>query len=387
MRILFALEYFWPHAGGVETLFDGLATRLAARGHEVRVLTMRLPGMKQRETRNGYAIERIKVPLDARVLASAWMLPALVRNARWADVVHTSTYHVAPGASVAGTLTRTPVVLTVHERIGRAAFSIPRLSLFGALGLYLLEHAAFRFPSARIVAVSEATKRDVIAGGIRASRVTRIHNFLDESPWNPEALAGRTEEITERYELEGRTVIACYGRPGATKGIEYAILAFPRIHEELPNAILLLICGSQPAAGKRIVEKALDKIGRDDVIELNDLPFKDLPAHVNAADVVVIPSLTEGFGFTTVESCLLGKKIVATRVGAIPEVISGRYLLVPPKDPDAIAKAAVSIVKSPPEAEPAKRFDAERMSERYLEEYERVRKRRASSDASAGSGG
>lgn len=375
MRILIALEYFWPHAGGVETLFDTLATRLAAQGHAVRVLTMRLPGTKTHETRNGYIIERVGVPFDARTLASAWMLPALVRNARWADIVHTSMYHVAPGASIAGTLTRTPVIVTAHERIGRRAFSLPRLSWLGALGLYLLEHVAFRFPYARIAAVSEATKRDIVRGGIRAERVTRVYNFLDTTPWDPDALEERTSAIIEKRELESRTVIACYGRPGATKGLEYAVLAFPKIREAIPNATLLFICGSTPAAGKRIVERALDRVGRESVIELSDLPFKDLPAHVNCADVVVVPSLTEGFGFTTLESCLLGKKVVASRVGAIPEVVSGRYLLVEPKDPDAIASAVVSILKEPPEPEPAKRFESERMVERYLEEYERVRKK------------
>lgn len=371
MNILFVLEYYPPHVGGVEFLFERIAQGLAARGHSVKVLTTRLPTMKKREDRGGVIIERVNVPFDSRSLFSIWTIPTAIRMARWADVIHTSTYNAIPPASIAGTLTRTPVLITGHERLGKLWFTLPRISRLKAGALYLAEHILYRFPSARIAAVSEASRRDVIEAGIRASKVTRIYNAFEEAPWTAPDLPERTNALADELELHDKTVIATYGRPGITKGIEYAIAAFPRIKQELPNAKLLVIISRRPEQGYLAISHMLDQM-RDDVIERNDVPFSELPAYVNLADVVIVPSLTEGFGYTTLEASTLEKRIVASDAGAIPEVIFGRYILVAPRNPDAIAHAAVRLVKMPIDATAPKRFSAEATIDAYESAYEEI---------------
>lgn len=373
MNILFVLEYYPPRIGGVETLFETIAKGLAERGHDVRVITTRLTDYKKRETRAGVRIERIDIPYDSRSLFSLWTIPAVIRAARWADVIHTSTYNAIPPASIAGVLTRTPVIVTGHERLGKKWFSLPRISKIKAFGLYLAEHILYRFPVARIAAVSDATKRDLIVGGIRERKLTRVYNAFNDEPWSTD-LTEKTAALEEQYDLEDKTVFCMFGRPGITKGLEYGIAAFPRIKQELPNAKMLLIISKSPAHGYEEVSRILDEIGRDDVIEKNDVPFSELPAHVNLADVVIVPSLTEGFGYTTLEASTLKKKIIASDAGAIPEVISGKYVLVAPANPEAIAHAAVRIVKMPIERTPEKRFPAEQTILDYESEYARVKR-------------
>ena len=372
MRILFVLEYYPPHIGGVESLFETIARGLVERGHEVRVLTTQLSGYKRKETLDRVRVERIRIPFDSRGLFAIWALARTIPLARWADVIHTSTFMAVPAASIAGMLTRTPVLITGHERIGKRWFSLPRVSKLSAMALYLTEHALYRFPAARIIAVSDATRRDIIAAGIRAEKVTRIYNAFDERAWTDPSLAQRTEALEKEHDLEDKTVFVVYGRPGVTKGIEYAVEAFERIRAYLSNAKLVLITGRTPAAGYRDVSHVLDRIGREHVIERNDLAFDELPAYVNLADVVIVPSLTEGFGYTTLESATLHKRIVASNVGAIPEVIFGRYRLIDPRDPEAIAHACVAITKKPPEASAPKRFPARSTIEAYEAEYTRI---------------
>ena len=371
MRILVVLEYYPPHTGGVERLFEAIATGLVERGHDVRVITTRIGDAPKRERRGGVTIERVRVPLESRTLFSLFAIPAVLRAARWADVIHTSTYTAIVPASIAGVLSRRPVLITGHERIGRRWFHLPRVNAASALFYYLTEHILYRFPSARIAAVSEATRRDIRAGGIPQRKLTRVYNAIDTEPWKPRA---RNRALVERYGLKDRTVFVVYGRPGVSKGIEYAVRAFPIIKARIPNAVLMLLIPKRPADGYRAIQRELDRIGRDGIIELNELGFSELVEHVNLADAVIVPSLTEGFGFTTYESCLLSKRVVASNIGSIPEVVFGRSVLVEAGNPESIARGCEQVLREPTRSEP-KRFTRDAMIEGYLAEYERIAKR------------
>jgi D-inositol-3-phosphate glycosyltransferase len=369
MRILIVLEYYPPHTGGVERLFETIAEGLAQRGHAVRIITTRIAGSAKRETRNRVLIERVSVPGASRNLFAFWAIPKVVHAAKWADIIHTSTYTAIVPSSIAGVLKKRPVLITGHERIGRRWFSLPRINRIAALTYYLSEHVLYRFPATLIAAVSEASRRDIIAGGIAEHKVVRVYNAIDDNPWKKRA---RSRELVERYGLKDRTVFVVYGRPGVSKGVEYAVRAFPLIKERIANATLLLLVSKQPEDGYRTISHELDRIGRDDVIERSELSFPELVEHVNLADVVIVPSLTEGFGFTTYESCLLDKRVVASNIGSIPEVISGRYVLVDPADPESIARGCEKVLSQKTRTE-AKRFTIRAMIDAYESVYDQLR--------------
>ena len=75
------------------------------------------------------------------------------------------------------------------------------------------------------------------------------------------------------------------------------------------------------------------------VIMLEPVSHKMLPKYVRAADCVVVPSLAEGFGYAAAEACALRVPVVATRTTSLPEVVSGKYLLVNPRSSEEIATA------------------------------------------------
>jgi len=56
---------------------------------------------------------------------------------------------------------------------------------------------------------------------------------------------------------------------------------------------------------------------------------------------VIVPSLTEGFGFTAAESCAMNKIVVASNTTSLPEVVSGKYTLVEPGNSEAIANGII----------------------------------------------
>jgi glycosyltransferase involved in cell wall biosynthesis len=104
----------------------------------------------------------------------------------------------------------------------------------------------------------------------------------------------------------------------------------------------------------------------------------DVLAEMAAADLVVIPSRQETFGLVALEAMALGKPIVASRVGGLPEVLEGAdALLVEPDDPTELAAAIESArarLRSAPDfgarnRELAARFSTQRMTDGYLEAY------------------
>src|SRR5262249_42408540 len=113
LEILFALEYFPPHTGGVETLFGQLAAGLVERGHRVRVVTSEQPGAPAREPARGVEIPRISLPRTGhRYFFSLLAIPPLLRLARTADLLHTTTYTAALPAWLAARRAGKPVVIT-----------------------------------------------------------------------------------------------------------------------------------------------------------------------------------------------------------------------------------------------------------------------------------
>lgn len=96
MKILFVLEYYFPHIGGVETLFKSLCEGLVKKGHKVKVVTMQIEGTKGNEIVNGVDITRI--PFPNRYLFTFLSFFDVLRLAKGVDIIVTTTYNGAPPA-------------------------------------------------------------------------------------------------------------------------------------------------------------------------------------------------------------------------------------------------------------------------------------------------
>jgi glycosyltransferase involved in cell wall biosynthesis len=144
--------------------------------------------------------------------------------------------------------------------------------------------------------------------------------------------------------LGDKFIYMSYGRPGISKGLEYLIRAVPLIAEIIPNAKLLMILGKMPTDGYSKITGLIKTMKLEDRVTLLDPVLRDeLPSYIAAADCVVVPSISEGFGFTAIEACAMGKPVVASNVASLPEVISGTYMLVKPADPPSIANGVQAV--------------------------------------------
>jgi glycosyltransferase involved in cell wall biosynthesis len=125
------------------------------------------------------------------------------------------------------------------------------------------------------------------------------------------------------------------------KGFEYLIEAIPTITKTFPKAKILIV-GDGPLS-ERLEALSEELRVRDNVIFAG---FRsDIKEILSAIDILVIPSLLEGFPMITLEAMAMAKPIVATNIDGITEQITDEVngILVPPKNPSALAKASTVI--------------------------------------------
>jgi len=338
-RLLYVLDNYWPHIGGSERAFKVLCESMAALGHEVTVMTLRQENQPAEAVVEGVKIIRVSAG-RSRYLFSCLGILRCLRLARHADIIHAVTFNAAPIAAMAGIILKKPTILTVLETwIGRwrdySEFSPLKAALHD-----LAERLIFSFPFDAYVGISRYTSDRVRAVVRRAKdRVSTIYFGFDAGPWAEHPTEGLTpEKLTT---TESPFLIVAYGRPGTSKGFVHLIDAFAEIQLSLPNASLVLVLSSSSQYSRELIKLKL-RAGRG-ISFMPTLPSGDLIRLVQSANCVVVPSLTEGFGYTTLEAAASGVPIVASNTASIPEVIGGRYILVAPRDSAAIARAVIKI--------------------------------------------
>ena len=141
----------------------------------------------------------------------------------------------------------------------------------------------------------------------------------------------------------------------------------PEITSAIPESRLILILSRETKAEYRIIMRLVDEANRktNNITVIDPVPLDRLPDYINIADTVVIPSLSEGFGFSAAESCMLGKKVVITDTGSLPEVIFGRVVKVQKADSHALAQGVIRMFNNDFEVVAPKIFTWEKALQQY----------------------
>lgn len=373
-RILFVLEFFFPHVGGLETLFQHLAEGLVQHGYRVTVVTLWLPGTNKRETHNGVEIVRVKTPGFAqRYLFMLYAFPAVLREARVADLIHTTTYNAALPAWLASLVARRPAIITVHEVFAEQWQRLPGLNPLLGYAFRAFEWAILQLPFAHFIGDSNFTARRLQQRmRIPASKVSTVYPAVDYNFWD----RARHERRVLKDEAPGIAdgpVYLYFGRAGLSKGLGYLIEAARIIHRARPDSHGVFILARDPLAP---FERALRQIAQyglaGHVIVLDPVPRAELPGYLLAADCVVVPSISEGFGYAAVEAATLGCPVVTTTGHSVEEVLSNSAHFVPPRDPVALARAIIEVMQNRPEWREPERYDVAQHIAGVEAVYERI---------------
>jgi teichuronic acid biosynthesis glycosyltransferase TuaC len=199
------------------------------------------------------------------------------------------------------------------------------------------------FPRAkRVVAVSRPLRDAAVALGAAPDRVDIVPNGVDTDSFKP---ADRAEARRELGVPPDARVVLFVGRIDREKGAVDLVRAFCLGASRL-RGVQLVMVGDGPA-----VEECR-RLSRDagvTAIFKGARPHAEVPRWLAACDVMALPSWHEGTPNVVLEAIACGRRVVATRVGGIPHVITSDRLgiLVPPKDPAALARALEQAVWAP----------------------------------------
>lgn len=191
--------------------------------------------------------------------------------------------------------------------------------------------------SARVIAISDAVGKR-FAGSRHARKVRVVYNGVDPDLWTP-AAPGPPGGA-------GLTVLLV-GRLMPAKGQATLLRAAPVVLERFPATRFVLL-GMDSDGERARLRRLAAALGIAGAVEIRDWEADPRPAF-GSADVVVLPSRSEGFGRVLVEAGLLAKPVVASRVGGIPEVVldGETGILVPPEDAAALADALLKLLGDP----------------------------------------
>jgi glycosyltransferase involved in cell wall biosynthesis len=149
--------------------------------------------------------------------------------------------------------------------------------------------------------------------------------------------------ILRSYPLRknGEKIILCVCRLEPRKDIPTLLLAMNQILKKVDARLLIVGDGLLRDHLTRMIET----MGLSKRVTIDSKTgYDDLPAYYQSADVFSMSTLYEGLGIVFLEAMSCGLPIVSTHVGAIPEIVDSSGILVPPRNPPALAEAIIRVL-------------------------------------------
>jgi glycosyltransferase involved in cell wall biosynthesis len=373
VKILFILTYYRPHVSGLTIYVERLARALAARGHEVSVLTSHYArNLPREEIIEGVRV--VRVPVVFR-LNKGVLMPSFPFRAWRAINAHD--------------------VVSIHLPQVEGALAV-WLARWAGRKPIITYHCDLQMPPAWYgKIVDRLTFLDnLLAGSMADTIVAYTQDFADHSPFLshfrskvrvilppvtiPDPTPAGIEALRKRAGLlDGQQVIGFAARFAYEKGANYLISAIPDILQSIPNVRVLL-------AGPY----GRDVIGESIWYDLQPLirqyqPYLTFLGTLNPTqmadffalcDVVTVASInnTESFGLVQVEAFMCGTPVVATDLPGVrqPVKMTGMGEIVPVADAEGLARGIVKVLTAPqdyarPLVEIVRLFDLERTVSEY----------------------
>ena len=323
------------------------------------------PGCPLEEKAKHAEIQVFPVAMRGEVdLLAGYRLRTHVKRFNY-DIIHSHTSHAHTLGFLASLGTRTRLVVS-----RRVDFSIFRHSFLHLSGI------KYRSMADYYIAISHKIKDVLVQDGVPGQRIFVVHSGIDPERFT----ADRMDHLIPEFNLKSNEpIVVNVAHLAGHKGQQYLVRAIPLVLAKIPAARFFIV-------GEGELMNELQALAAS--LGLNkELIFtgfrQDVGAFYHVADLFVMSSVQEGLGTAVIDALALGKPVVASNSGGIPEVIldgeTGR--LVAPADPAALAEAIIELLTNPERAKRMARrgqevvrqdFSVEAMVEKNIEVYQRI---------------
>jgi len=348
MRLLFinSIQMF----GGGEIWMLRALRALQERGHHVWLCCRPETEVGKRAVAQGIAVEFVRFggDFDPRTI---FKLARFMKRER-IDAVLTNMDKELRLGGIAAKLAGVPVV-------------IPRRGIDYPLKNRWRYRFAYNVLATRIMANSQATKRALLrhAPWLDAERIEVIYNGIDAEPFvQPSAHNFRAVWNVKSDE----PLLGFVGQLDERKGIRVLLAAFQQIKRELPKTRLVFV-GQGPL--REFIADEVKQHNWDGVVLLPGF-LDDVAGVMQAIDILLLPSLWEGFGIVLIEAMAAGKPAISTDTSSMPEIIADGQTgyVVPPGDAEALAERTIRLLRNAALREKFGQAARQRLAEKFTHE-------------------
>lgn len=333
------LALFWPRYGSAFTSLNDLVLRLDRERFNVIFIYLSGHGVDKNPIEEaGYKVfylSNIEL-INAFRLSILFKLVKILKEHN-VDILHCHRHKPTFYGALASVFVKTRVLLSHVHGLSRTRNK----------GRRLLNFFLFRRVN-RIIAIAHKVKENILEDNwsLSADKILILENSVDYRLFSN--LSTSKLEAREMLGLSADALVfGTVGRLAPTKGQSYLIKAFAEVKQKLPKSVLLLVGNGRL---EHVLKAEASQTGFGESVHFLGRRT-DIPQILKALDVFVLPSVAEGFGLALAEAMAAGIACIATDVGGIPELINGRDvgLLVPARDPEALARAMIDFAQSPAE--------------------------------------
>jgi len=334
LHVVVIIQDYYPRLGGAQRQVAEQAPLLKQLGVEITVLTRRYAGLKPFERVGDVPVYRLPIPGSKPLAAISFILMGVWKIIRLRpDLIHAQEL-LSPSSTavLARWLTGIPVVAKVlrggrlgdMEKIGSGKF-----------GWFRVPFVCNNIDGFAII--SREIDAELSGAGVPASNRFPLTNGVDTERFSPLPVSARLE-MRQSLGLPPDGLLVMYaGRFEPEKRVDQVIRLWPETREKYPNARLLLLgSGKQEDALRQMAGDAIDFIGQVD----------DVVPYLQAADLFLLPSSTEGLSNSMLEALSCGLPVIATTVGGAEDVLVHNHSgwLIPPDAPEQMREALFALL-------------------------------------------
>jgi glycosyltransferase involved in cell wall biosynthesis len=335
MRILWLTWKDRTHrsAGGAERLSSEVARRLAADGHEVKVVTSAVPGRPARETLDGYEVIRAgnRFTVYPRAL---WFVARQLGG--WPELVIEEVNTVPFFSRLVTRAARQRFVL--FYQLCREIWFLQLPRAIGAVG-YVIEPLYLRLLAGdRALAMSESTRQDLVRHGFPAERVAVTGAAISLQP------VERLEAVVKAP----APMVVSLGSVRPMKRTLDQVRAFELAKHQVPELRLLIAGETDSEYGRQVLEVIRSSPFHEDIKYLGRIDEARKRELLERAHVILVSSVKEGWGLIVTEAASQGTPAVVYDVDGLRDSVrDGETGLVVPPRPEALADGLVGLLHDP----------------------------------------
>lgn len=304
----------------------------AKEGYDVKIVCLKEGRWIERAERVGI---RVEVLNENPEFPNILKIYSFIKRDR-PDLVHLWLIQAYVVGIICSKLANIPVIISSIDSVRK-----DKARLFGLKGWFRFGDILTSRFNTRIIACCEAVKRDYMEWAkIKGDKIEVIYNGVKLDNFNVYKDPNKKREFNLK---EGDSVIGVIGRLAVEKDHFTFFRAASIIVRAIPRSRFLIV-----GEGKLMERLKLftQKVGISKWVTFTGAR-DDIPEIISILDVLVLPSLYEGFPNVILEAYACKKPVVATRVGGIPELVVDNHtgILVEPKSPEEMASAIIKILK------------------------------------------